>query len=1224
VASNALYSEVIELVLSIDKYKAAVLESHDYMQRLITETKQPIPIIANASKYIAEIDAAIRYEKELEAQVERTNHVIRSRREAYAAVANKERTEAVGVRKDTGAFLGAQSAARSQINLAAEQQELDLLLKQAAARWESVQAERALAALLQKTIAQEKAVAAAAAKRIQSTMGYKVGNFAMGTRVGAGLDIAAGAGFALGGTNLGASIYMLERFAYASGIGQKSLGELAQKFGLVKDASEDGGASIMRFGSNIMKFIGGAAVVAGVTALAAAGRELNRELAVMSTLLAPVGTGVQQLGYMIDKAGNAAGRLSGAFNISQVEVVKGFYDALSTGIDASQLEQFGTVAATVARGLNTSFASSISILTTLKDAYGASVGDMTRYSDILFNAIDVGKFNVKDLQSNLGRVAVTAAAAGVSIEDMMGALAGLNRAGLSTSQSVTALNRYITAIIKPTDTAKKEMEQLGIQFGAAAFKGRAFAAQIEELRSLTGGDIDVISRVAGTEQGRRGAVITTALPGLMYETRDAINATGSAAEAANRVMNTFGENFGKIFKDIGNSVAQAGSDLLNIFNAIVFGTAKTDKSLISFKTLLDGVLFAINTVIAGVGTVIIVLRGALELLGNILRTVSLTLTGQWDAATAAFDKLTSDVGKRGDQIGNMWSRLANAYTDRILGGAEATNTALNRISDKTEELAKELPSVFTDALVKMLDTVEKKTTTIFAKIANELRNARFEAEKLAFSQTYKRKSTDASEPTATAPNEQEAAILARMQRGRELRVKYPENTWSKSPYADSYKSFMQTQMSAVGALDPEDPDVRKVFDIIQDNRLKRGKADAESLAKTEAEAYKAAYLKHMTEIGFGKEVTTEISVGTKVLGSADLPAFEQLFGMLDKLSEKKIVAVTPEDIAAVKTRIAELIEWYAGEKHKLTAAERTNVENMLRIATEGLEQVTDKHNKEIAVRQKAVTNAYEAEYDAYHKVWQDKMKLYDAEIEKAKTLQKMAEDSAAKMRDYIKELRRQSRNDPVFERRQIQSEIIERVSKFGGITDTTKATDEADKLLELIKQFRQLYESEGHGRRAASMAEEFVIQIEEAQKRNAAKHASEVTDWTTKGVAATTKFNAETADIATRSQLIPMVNEALRLAAKNGIGVNGDLLSEVQIGTIKVDGLQAADVVRVVQKEMKALLNSVLRDLDSGRRPSVGDNNGPVGAPPPSTGGGDDDYTEWSTANSGPATNNTL
>ena len=68
-----------------------------------------------------------------------------------------------------------------------------------------------------------------------------------------------------------------------------------------------------------------------------------------------------------------------------------------------------------------------------------SAGQAGHVADVMFQTVKRGKLTFPDLAANIGKVAPMARAAGMSMEDMMAAIASMTRQGLSAEESTTRL-----------------------------------------------------------------------------------------------------------------------------------------------------------------------------------------------------------------------------------------------------------------------------------------------------------------------------------------------------------------------------------------------------------------------------------------------------------------------------------------------------------------------------------------------------------------------------------------------------------------------------------------------------------------------------------------------------------------------------------------------------------------------------------------------------------------
>jgi TP901 family phage tail tape measure protein len=307
--------------------------------------------------------------------------------------------------------------------------------------------------------------------------------------------------------------------------------------------------------------LGGLAVAVPLAlgGLALYGKELNKELADMSTLLIESTASTQELDKALANAMISAGKNAVEFNVKIEDVVKSYKQALSSGIDKEDLERFGKSAGTLATALGEDFGSAVNILTTFKDTYSLSVGELTKVNDILFNIVDKGKVNTKEMLNQLGRILAPAQAAGLSMEQLGGAYATMTR-GMKNTQAVTSIGRIIADLVSPGKQATKAFDELGVTFGSTALEGRGFIGFIDELIAKTGGDSGAIARMFPEIQTQRGIQFLIQTRKLLVDNTSAMSAMGTATIAANRQLDTLWGTLDKVGTKVGTSLKQMGSD----------------------------------------------------------------------------------------------------------------------------------------------------------------------------------------------------------------------------------------------------------------------------------------------------------------------------------------------------------------------------------------------------------------------------------------------------------------------------------------------------------------------------------------------------------------------------------------------------------------------------------------------------------------------------------------
>ena len=99
-------------------------------------------------------------------------------------------------------------------------------------------------------------------------------------------------------------------------------------------------------------------------------------------------------------------------------------------------------------------------LTTLINAFGAEAESAEYFADLLFTTVKLGKTTMSELAPAIGGVATIAAQAGLSMEEVSGALAIMTRRGISTDRAVTFLRATMVSMLKPTEEAAEVAENL--------------------------------------------------------------------------------------------------------------------------------------------------------------------------------------------------------------------------------------------------------------------------------------------------------------------------------------------------------------------------------------------------------------------------------------------------------------------------------------------------------------------------------------------------------------------------------------------------------------------------------------------------------------------------------------------------------------------------------------------------------------------------------------------
>ena len=319
------------------------------------------------------------------------------------------------------------------------------------------------------------------------------------------------------------------------------------------------------------------------------GAEFSRELARMSTLMLSTKASAEEFSATLDRTAQSALKISSTFNMEAVDVVRAFKEALSSGIDASDLERFITTAAKLATATASTLQQTTTLLTSIKDSYGLSIGEMTHQSDLLFNTINVGKIQMKDFVNGFARVAEAGAAAGISIEQLDVAIAGVTRVGVPTARAMTAMVSFIHAIEHPSTQAAKAMTEMGIAFGDSALRGRDIIDVVKDIEKATQGGVgSKIAEIFDDSKAREFIKAAIKSKNIMQnEIIPGMKDMETSAVASSRAMNNLSDDIGKMMTTMSNAITSKSHAAGTVLHNIIFGSAEEQAA--HEKKLLDRV-----------------------------------------------------------------------------------------------------------------------------------------------------------------------------------------------------------------------------------------------------------------------------------------------------------------------------------------------------------------------------------------------------------------------------------------------------------------------------------------------------------------------------------------------------------------------------------------------------------------------------------------------------------
>ena len=306
-----------------------------------------------------------------------------------------------------------------------------------------------------------------------------------------------------------------------------------------------------------------------LSGLASQANEFSAAMAEVNTLL----SGNTEMPRLTQEAKNLAAQFGG----SPTQQAQAFYQAISAGAgNAEQATALLTAANKLAIGGVTDVTTAVDGLTSVTNAYGINTAEASRVSDAFFVAMRAGKTTVGELSGSIGKVAATAATAGLSFEETVGGISALTTQGIATAEAVTGLKATLSNILKPSKAASDAAKELGVDFSLAGLQSKGLAGFLDELVTATGGSEEKLLDLFGSTEALNTVF---ALTGGAAETfgnimTDMANSAGQTDTAFAKVSDTMSQKlevlqgkFAVTAVELGNFVVAASEPFVDALNA---------------------------------------------------------------------------------------------------------------------------------------------------------------------------------------------------------------------------------------------------------------------------------------------------------------------------------------------------------------------------------------------------------------------------------------------------------------------------------------------------------------------------------------------------------------------------------------------------------------------------------------------------------------------------------
>jgi TP901 family phage tail tape measure protein len=310
---------------------------------------------------------------------------------------------------------------------------------------------------------------------------------------------------------------------------------------------------------------------------------------------------------------------------SQTQLLTAAYDVASSGFaNAADNTKVLEAAAKGATGGLSDIGTVGNAVTSVLNAYGKSADDAASLVDGFIQTQNDGKIILNEYAGYIGRLAPTARAAGVGINEMNAAIATITAQGVPVESTFTGLNQALVSILKPSQEAEELAKSLGIQFNEAGLRAKGFGGLLQEVKTKTGGSTTELVKLFGSVDALK-AILPLVNDDLVKYNQNVVkqaNASGVAEKATQELGGTVSSEITKMINQIGNLVRSLdtvlGPALGGIVRLINFVISEATKGIqvlgqlfsmspnkkLAFEAVQSGNLGAVARVLPGIDEII--------------------------------------------------------------------------------------------------------------------------------------------------------------------------------------------------------------------------------------------------------------------------------------------------------------------------------------------------------------------------------------------------------------------------------------------------------------------------------------------------------------------------------------------------------------------------------------------------------------------------------------------
>ena len=422
--------------------------------------------------------------------------------------------------------------------------------------------------------------------------------------------------------------------------------------------------------------------------------EATRTAEQFSIRLAEIQTISQKAGTSNKQLSNEIYELSNAFGLPVLQVVEGYYQAISNQtVTAANATAFMREEAKLATVAVSTLDEAVNSTTSILNAFGMNISEAARVNAILFKGVDLGRMRLDELANSLGRVSLFSKQLGITFEEQTAVLTTLTVKGIQLHVAETLLANVQKHLMQPTKEMNALFREWGVTSGKVAIDTFGFIGVLRKMAKAAEESGDAASYMAGLWQDIRATVGGIGLTQSLdtFETHIAkmlTEASGEYEKAVDIVMSAPGKKMqielakmkNYFTKEWGDSILKFLIGLADRFGGLDKAAATLMNRVLPFLATLIAIKGVIPGTVAGFNFMRLALNTLSVSVGIVDKgTKALTLS-----TTALASAQTFGLSIAIYALVEAW-QYASKAEERYLEGLKKVIDSNNEILDKAAE-----------------------------------------------------------------------------------------------------------------------------------------------------------------------------------------------------------------------------------------------------------------------------------------------------------------------------------------------------------------------------------------------------------------------------------------------------------------------------------------------------------------------------------------------------------